>query len=70
MNNRLKDFIKIFLFGTIGFITYVSSGKVISLGFNFRFIFSFEILIVSLATIIGLIYVYWFKKYKNKPDDK
>jgi hypothetical protein len=81
MSKRLRDFIEIFLFGTVVFtalllsvqifmnlISYASTGQPVSLEFNLRFFFSFEFLIVTSSSIIGLIYIYWFKKYKD--DDK
>jgi len=83
MSKRLKDFIELFLFGFViftfglvviqfftNFFKFVFYGDMFSLDFNMRFFFSFEILIVTLCSILGLIYVYWFKKYKKEPDDK
>jgi len=83
MKNKLRDFIEMFTFGVVLFtltliaiqvvmnlVNYVSEGKPISLEFNLRLFFSLEILIISLSTLISLIYVYAFNNYKNIPDDK
>ena len=83
MNEKIKDFIQMSLFGLaiftailivvqmfINIVYFFIDGLPPSLYFNLRFFIAFELFFVLLSLLIGLAYVFWFVEYKNKPNGK
>jgi len=83
MKRRKKDFIEISLFTlvlstilalllqTIGNVVYYLLGfDIPTVEFNLKLLLSFEIILVFLSSLLGLIYVFWFFEYKKDPDGR
>jgi len=83
MNERIKDFIGIFLFGLsiltiieilfqimINLCVFLFKAYIISLITNLNIFFTFEIFFVILSLLIGMAYVFWFLDYKKDKNGK
>lgn len=83
MGQKIKDFIQLSLFGFViftfilvilqvltNFFTYVICGELILLEINLRFFVSFEVLNIIVSLLLGIIYVFSFKKYKKNEKKK
>lgn len=81
MNEKLKDFFQMFLFGMViltailivvqlftNIIYFFKDGYPLNLYFNIRFFISFELFFVILSILIGLAYIFWFVEYKKRPN--
>jgi membrane protein YdbS with pleckstrin-like domain len=78
MKRRSKDFIEISLFTfvistalllllqtIINIVYYLLSSDVLEVEFNLKLLLSFEIILLFLSSLLGLIYVFLFFEYKN-----
>lgn len=83
MKRRKNDFIEISLFSfvlstllvlllqTIGNVAYyLLELEVLTVEFNLKLLLSFEIILVFLSSLLGLIYVFWFFECKKDPDGR
>lgn len=83
MKRRRKDFIEILLFGFVlstviltvaqiigNILYYLFKSNFLSFEYNFKIFLSFDIILLILSLILGLIYVFWFFEYKKHPDGR
>jgi len=81
MSRRLKDFFEIFFFGFVlstiivvlgqlilNLAYFVIDGFPLSFNVNIRIFIAFEILFSIIFASFGLIYIFWFVKYKTLED--